>query len=60
MSWILVILDYIAFAGDALTHGNKNWRDGNILKLATTFKHATGILAKNDPDLVFENNANRR
>eukprot|EP00973_Karenia_brevis_P075840 10536993-Karenia_brevis.AAC.1 len=60
MSWILVILDYIAYAGDALTHGNINWRDENILKLATTFKHATSILAKNDCDLVFETSTNRR
>eukprot|EP00973_Karenia_brevis_P004299 589336-Karenia_brevis.AAC.1 len=51
MSWILVILDYIAFAGDALTKDNEVWTDESILKLATTFKHATGVLSLNDPDL---------
>eukprot|EP00973_Karenia_brevis_P071460 9928286-Karenia_brevis.AAC.1 len=60
MSWILVTLDYIAFTGDAPTKDNKVWRDENILKLATTFKHATGILSLNDPDLIFECGDNRR
>eukprot|EP00973_Karenia_brevis_P070497 9799808-Karenia_brevis.AAC.1 len=60
MSWILVILDYIGFSGDALTKDNKAWTDESILKLATTFKHATGILSLHDPDLVFEESINRR
>eukprot|EP00973_Karenia_brevis_P049818 6917637-Karenia_brevis.AAC.1 len=60
MSWILVVLDYIGFSGNALTKENVDWRDGNILKLATSFKHATGILSLNDSDLIFEQSTNRR
>eukprot|EP00973_Karenia_brevis_P036248 4998736-Karenia_brevis.AAC.1 len=40
MSWILVVLDYIGFSGNALTKDNADSCDENILKLATTFKHA--------------------
>eukprot|EP00973_Karenia_brevis_P001293 176912-Karenia_brevis.AAC.1 len=60
MSWILVVLDYIGFSGNALTKDNVDWGDENIVKVATSFKHATGILSLNDSDLIFEQSTNRR
>eukprot|EP00973_Karenia_brevis_P046117 6390094-Karenia_brevis.AAC.1 len=51
MSWLLIALDFVAYAGFAVCLPTDTWNEITINKLLNHFKHATLTIARIEPAL---------
>eukprot|EP00973_Karenia_brevis_P063829 8873402-Karenia_brevis.AAC.1 len=54
MSWLLVMLEYVAFCGTAICLPSESFEEVPFNKLINHFKHATETLSRIEPKLKFK------
>eukprot|EP00973_Karenia_brevis_P024608 3395091-Karenia_brevis.AAC.1 len=59
MSWLLIALDFIGWAGFAVACSSDNWQELSMNKLINHIKHATETIARIDVALRIPTGGNR-